>query len=497
MISGRWALCSWFVVLGCSTGGSGGTQHPSRDASVEAAPIGTPDAVADVRPPDSAASAPDQGPPWAPGMALPSLSAGPRGLLDLRGLIHEHSIHSHDACDNKPRSDAGVFDQACLADFRRGLCDARHDYVMLTDHPTFFVDVEYPEALLYDAARGDVLIERGGSPVANRAACPDGTSTLLLGGTEASSPNFMPVGLERHVAGDPAARTAIYQSDTQAASDAYRAAGGVTLVAHTEGYTPDDLVRLPIEGFEMYNLHANLKLNLAAAVGLLGKLTKPDELMVSDLVLLPVISEDPAYVDTWGTVLARGAKRVTTMGTDAHRNSFPPKLPDGDRIDSWSRMNRWFSNHLLVTPGADGGWDDRSLKDALRGERLYGVFEVLGYAAGFDFHAEEGTTAREMGDEASLAGSPALVVTAPHVRRLDPAADPPEITVRLLRAIEGGWEEVAAGPGDLRHAPTRAGAYRAEVRMKPRHLAAFLHSYQALATQDFAWIYSNAIHVVP
>ena len=28
---------------------------------------------------------------------------------------------------------------------------------------------------------------------------------------------------------------------------------------------------------------------------------------------------------TWGTVLARGTKRVTTMGSDCHRNTFPPE----------------------------------------------------------------------------------------------------------------------------------------------------------------------------
>ena len=30
------------------------------------------------------------------------------------------------------------------------------------------------------------------------------------------------------------------------------------LVAHTEDWTVDQLVNLPLDGFEMYNIHANL-----------------------------------------------------------------------------------------------------------------------------------------------------------------------------------------------------------------------------------------------
>ena len=33
----------------------------------------------------------------------------------------------------------------------------------------------------------------------------------------------------------------------------------------------------------------------------------------ADLVLLPLFLEDPVYLSTWGTALASGARRVTTM----------------------------------------------------------------------------------------------------------------------------------------------------------------------------------------
>jgi hypothetical protein len=433
----------------------------------------------------------DQGPPWTPGVTLASTREVRRGLVDLRGLIHEHSVYSHDACDNKPRDASGKIDQQCFDDFRVGMCAAAHDFIMLSDHDTSFATTEFPEALLYRPERGDVLVDRAGGPVANRAACPTGSGTLILAGTES---NTMPVGLEHHAA-DAATREALYASASPTAIAAFKAAGAVALVAHTENYTPDDLVTMPLDGFEMYNLHANLMLNIAGAVELLGKISQPDQVMHSDLVIFQVFTEDPRYLETWGTTLARGAHRVTTMGTDAHRNSLPVKLPDGDRVDSYGRMNRWFSNHLLVRPAADGSWDDRDLKDALRSGRLYGAFEYLGYPGGFDFHAEEGKAVREMGESASRAAGAQLVAHAPVVRNLEPSADPPEITVRLLRAREGGWDEVLRGNPLPAYTPDRAGAYRAEVRIVPHHLSGFLRAYGKFATADTVWVYSNPIYV--
>jgi hypothetical protein len=451
---------------------------------------------------DAGADAAATDPTWSPGVVQLSSHGARRGMIDLRGLIHEHSVYSHDACDGTPRDPTtDAIDQQCFDDFRVGMCAAAHDYIMLSDHGDSFSRTEYPDTLLYRPDLGDVLVERGGSPVANRAACPAGGGTMILAGTETG---FMPVGLEHHAAADPTSRQTLYGDRSAAAIAAFKAAGGVVLVAHTEGYdgdsqsigTPDDLVTLPLDGFEMYNLHANLTLNLSKAVSLLGQISQPDQLMQSDLVIMQVFSEDPRYLQTWGTVLARGARRVTTMGTDAHRNSLPMKLPDGDRIDSYSRMDRWFSNHLLVRPAADGSWDDLSLKDALRSGRLYGAFEFLGYPSGFDFRAEEPNAVREMGEETAIASGAELVASVPTLRGLDPAADAPEITLKLLYAIEGGWEEITSSPSEIRWKPTKAGAYRVEVRMVPHHLSSYLHSYADFATKDTVWVYSNPIYVV-
>jgi hypothetical protein len=194
-------------------------------------------------------------------------------------------------------------------------------------------------------------------------------------------------------------------------------------------------------------------------------------------------------------VLATGARRLTTIGTDCHQNTLAKPLPDGERMDSYRRMMLWMSNHLLVRPSADGGWGDVELKAALSGSRLYGVFELLGYPQGFDYHASGASGVSEMGESAKLADGAELRVVLPRVRALDTRSEPPLITARLLRAREGGWDLIAEAAGDLAHSPTEPGAYRAEIRIRPRHLTAWLSSFDALAEADFVWIYSNAIYV--
>ncbi|NJK31762.1 MAG: hypothetical protein HC927_04695, partial [Deltaproteobacteria bacterium] len=157
-----------------------------------------------------------------------------------------------------------------------------------------------------------------------------------------------------------AERQAIYGSATPDSINALRDAGAVTLVAHTEDWTAQELIELPLHGFEMYNVHANLFLNIVPVGQLLLDLSQGKPLPHPDLVLLLLMSEDPAYLNTWAEVLASGAQRVTTMGTDCHRNTFPQPLSDGDRIDSYERLMKWFGNHLLVEPDGQGNWARRS-----------------------------------------------------------------------------------------------------------------------------------------
>lgn len=413
-------------------------------------------------------------------------------MLDVRGLIHAHSVFSHDACDGTPRDEAtGAIDAACFDDFRRDLCRAKHDFVMLTDHSDSFSRTEYPDTLLYRAERGDELVERAGVPTASWAGCEDGGEpSLILAGTESDT---MPVGLEGHVADTEEARNAVYRDLSAESVATLKAQGGVVLAQHTEDWTPEQLVDLGFDGFEMYNLHANAVSAAGEVLALLLLQTTPEQIPHSDLVLLAFLHEDPRYVERWGSVLARGGQPVTTVGTDCHRNSFPQIMPDGERVDSYRRMMVWMSNHLLIRPDPGGGWDDTHLKGALGAGRLYGVFEVMGYAEGFDFYATAGGTTYEMGDRAAAGAT--IVATMPRVRELDPDGVQPELTLRLLRAEEGGFSVVKESATGLEHTVTEPGAYRVEVRMRPRHLAPFLSSYGDRAEVDYVWVYSNAIYV--
>jgi hypothetical protein len=419
---------------------------------------------------------------------------GPRGWLDRRGLIHAHSVFSHDACDGEPRDEeTDAINEPCFEDFRRDLCASLHDFVMLTDHRDSFTRTAFPDTLLYRESLGDQLVSRDGQATANWAACEGVDRQLIMAGAEAGT---MPVGLEGHVSDVDSERSDIYGRADADALDLLKAAGAVTLVAHTETWTPQELIALPLDGFEMYNLHVNLTRNFGPALGLLNKISANPELLPQpDLILLPILKEEDDYLATWATVLESGERRVTTMGTDCHRNTFPQVLPDGERVDSYRRMMVWFSNHLLIQPKGDGGWDDADVKEALRARRLYGVFEVFGYAEGFDFHAIEDGVVREMGETASLAAGVELSVSKPSVVDLDPTVEPPQIELRILRANGGQWEQIATGSDDLSHTVTRAGVYRAEVRITPRHLAVYLSSYIEHADQQYVWIYSNAIWV--
>lgn len=436
--------------------------------------------------------APTPAPVWTPSTTYATERAPLRGLIDRRGLIHAHSVYSHDACDNKPELESGEKDPVCFDDFREGMCASKHDFVMLSDHRDGFSDGTYPEVLLYRPDQGDTLVMRNARPVANLAACPDGSKVLIMAGLEART---MPVGLEQHVA-PREMRSAIYGEATPEAIEMFKENGAVVLLQHTEDWTPETLVELPIDGFEMFNLHANTFLNLGGILEVVLRAAEDDFVGMPhpDVGVIGFISEDPRYLERWGTVLSQ-TKRVTTMGTDCHRNSFKPALQDGERMDSYRRMMIMLSNHILVEPRADGTWDDSDLKAALRAGRLYGAFEMYGYPVGFDYHARAGEAVHEMGSSVALSSSPELSVRAATIRNLDPKVEAPEIYIRILRAREGGWDEVARGDEKLSYRPDTPGAYRAEVRMRPRHLKPYLGVQAALGEEDRIWIYSNAIYV--
>jgi hypothetical protein len=450
--------------------------------------------------PDAPPPAP-AGPVWSPGVMYPSEPTTFRGHLDLRGLVHAHSFFSHDACDDAPviNEETGERDPVCFEDFRRGLCQSKHDFVFLTDHRDSFDSTEFPDALLFRPERGDVLISHADRdvPSANDSACEDGHRALIMAGSEAG---MMPVGIEGH----PVARELrgdLYGARTPEAAATLHDAGAVILLAHPEDFTVEELIELPVDGFEMYNLHRNTLVSAGVALDFILRVGDGEIVPHPDLLIASLWSEDPDYLERWGRVMARGKRIVTTMGTDCHRNTFQTILEDGERADSYRRMMIAFSNHLRVLPNADGSVDDRALKAALAAGRNWGAFEMLGHPVGYDaFVTEANGDVIEMGGTASTGAT--LTVRRPTLKDLDPAREPPAITVRVLRAVDEreGFVEVArAADGDVTVALDEAGVYRAEVRMVPHHLREDFRSDANFVLRedgpDFVWLYGGTFTI--
>lgn len=500
----RYAWSLWLVLcLGVAlmVGGCG-----SSDSGSPA--DGDTDGVADGDGSDneSVESDSDTGPysdPWTvvPSSVLPTV----RGYRVVRGIMHNHSPYSHDGCDNKPRLDDGSRNEQCYQDDRDGMCKTRQDFIFMSDHPTLFADYEYPEVLFYK--EGDTLIERDGEPQANWVNCGDGFKVLFAAGTEGEP---MPLGLEHHIGKTPDERKAIYNparptydgssEDNERVEyfrsclNKYKEAGGMAWIMHTEEWLRKTLLDQPIDGFEMYNLHANLMYmdRGKAAEILTDAYYDPDNVPVPELLIMAIFEENLPALAHWAAVSQ--VKHISTsMATDSHRNSFPGLLGDNERLDSFRRMMHWFSNYVLIP---QGDYDDRVLKTAIKAGRMYGGFNFLGYPVGFDYHAENGATIYEMGSVVTDTATMTLKLTLPHVYRLDPSLPKPEISGHFLKANGEKWDEVAAttnADGTLQAVVDAKGVYRAEVRMVPYHLRQYMGKNSDTYMINYVWIYSNPI----
>jgi hypothetical protein len=279
-----------------------------------------------------------------------------------------------------------------------------------------------------------------------------------------------------------------------------RAAGALVFYAHTESHSLEQIRATRPDGIEIYNTHANvapdireehLGLDPAGYVSLLLRFTMPAHDLEPDLALLSFLSENANALAKWDTLLAEGMRLVGTGGCDAHENTFTQLMPDGERGDSFRRMMIWHTHHLLVD-----SVDRDGIMEALGRGRLYLTFEVLGTPVGFDFVAERADASiAEMGDEAAVGDT--LRVVRPSLPEGFPSEPAPVISMRLLRAADGGAIEVASGSDEvLEHVVTEPGAYRVEVRMVPEHARPYVARFADDLVREVVWVYSNPIYVV-
>lgn len=477
-MSARAAACLLVLALAC-------------DGPV-AAPDGGRDAGRD-------AARPDSGPPvehW-PGTLPPASELGERrGRAIARATVHLHSPLSHDACDGEGWVDGALADPECLAHLRAAMCDLHLDAAMLTDHAPHVEEVSIERALWLEEG-DEPLRDAAGDVFAGRVVCEDGHRVLVTVGSEN---RLMPIGLERHPGdpSDPTALQALYDSADADAVAAFRAAGALIWQAHTEGRTLEELRAVDLDGLEIYNLHANVApdireehLGLPPADFFRALLDFADARfrMPPDLAVLAFLSENQPSLDRWDALLAEGARVAATGGCDAHENTLPMTLPDGERADSYRRMMIWVQNHLLVDDDSP-----EAIDDALARGRLYVTFEVFGSPVGFDFVAEDAGTFFDMGDDAPAGAT--LRVVRPSLPDGFPADPPPVVSMRIVRSSAAGAVEVASGDGaTLEHVAAEPGAYRAEVRMIPEHARPALGARGAPLVREVPWVYSNPIFV--
>jgi hypothetical protein len=273
--------------------------------------------------------------------ALPLLALGcagagstPRALRDFRGIIHCHSMYSHDSKGTYPE---------ILAAAKA----AKVDFVVITDHP--------PDD------RGLPLREgwRG---------LRDGV--LFIQGAELAGSNLLAVGIREPVSGGT-----IYEKILS-----IRMQGGLAFVSHPEE-VKDWEAYSTADGMEVYNVHAALKRRTKSDPELIPRAI---EMLATDpeRVFTLLQETDPAILRRWEE---ENKRRPFTgiAGNDAHQNV---KLA-GYQVDPYERAFKFVSTHVLAEE-----LTEPAVLDALKRGRCYVAFEVLppGQPVGGGGRTEEG-----------------------------------------------------------------------------------------------------------
>lgn len=405
-----------------------------------------------------------------------------------RAIIHMHSVYSHDACDRHPIED-GRINQQCLADLREAVCRDHIDILFLTEHWANIASTDFNSLL--NPRNDDSLLWQDGHIIGSVQHCSDGHEVHLFPGAE---DYVMPIGLLRHPEGRE------YSGMVAANRDNLRRAGALIALSHVEQplMAVGQILAMRPDLMEVYNLHANLAATarrrnkwLVAKRFFRFLQFLPSRYLEPDLLFLTFFSEDEIALAKWGQV-TRETHVTGIAGTDAHQNALPWKMSDGERMDSYRRTMRWFSNFVQV---------DELTRDAilaaLKAGKVFMAFEIFGTPEAFAFSAARNGKQYAMGETLEIReGEPATFsVKLPTLLYRDPSAPRPEMVLRILRATKNGWEEVKQSKDlDLIYETSLPGAYRAEVRIKPNHLAPFLLGAQKLIGYR-PWIYSNPIYL--
>jgi len=441
---------------------------------------------------------------WDPKLPPSSLIEPTREYKVARTIIHAHSIYSHDACDYKPWFDPDdsnkecndkwwtdskcVSNEQCVDDMRAGLCSDAIDAFFLTDHAATFAHPDDFDTL-YIQRGDDSWVEEDGVHTGSVIHCENGNKTILMVGTEN---DIMPIGLISHVSPDEKTRENIYNSIDSAAIQSFKEHGAVVCQNHSEQKEDNFLIENDIDCIEIYNFHVSI-LNASGISTLLDYYNTPEKMPHPDLAFLGFYEPLTQQLVKWYAAVEK--RNVSPMiGTDIHRNAAPKPVSDGERLDSYRRFMRWFSNYLLVKE-----FKPSEFKAAIREGRIYVVAEGLGSPTGFDFYADTKNGIVNPGQTVKISDLNKLVIKQPSILGIEGADE--YIRARLFK-IENKTEVEILSPVSRAEKKTieisqnfTPGVYAVQILLTPMHLKYVCKRQADEYIHEFIWIYSNAIRL--
>lgn len=454
-----------------------------------------------------------------------------RGYKIKRGIVHIHSAYSHDGCSSNGWDGKGAVDLQCIEELRLAPCQSAIDFVMQTDHPSHVKEVQFETALHFNKEKGDELaFDLKGRPFANRIKCEKGGDVWFYVGCEGKK--NMPIAMSGPI---PEEVFSTDYGDKSPLEDALKAVekaremGGFAFAVHTEepNISAERIIALGLDGMEIYNLHANLmaKVSDFFSIAMIDKFMGK-QLAFPDLALLTFLTPLDESLKKFDEVLDK-IRISAVVATDIHRNveipalceggidgnafcenlsqdypnfvefltkGGPLPLSDGDRIDSYARSMRWFSNRVYVKKD-----DPEEIREAVGKGRGYATFDVFGFPEGFDFF---GITSSgkvvEMGEEVDQKEGITIYVRKPYL--VSPPWGIPNVkdySMAVLTTILIGPNglKIQTESPELKIQQAEKGFYRVEVRIKPLHLKSCLQGIESLAEKEYPFIYSNAIRI--
>jgi len=324
--------------------------------------------------------------------AAPGNEPKARPLKDFRGIIHCHSLYSHDS--------KGTYEEILAA-----AKAAKVDFICITDHPP----------------KGDA----GLSLREGWKGLHDGV--LFIQGHELAGANLLALGIREPIpSGPPPDRIA-----------AIHRQGGVAIVSHPEE-VKDWEPYLTADGMEVYNVHAAWKKHQ----GDLGFMAKALTMLKQDPERLFTLVQqlDPAVLAKWDEI-NKTRRFVGVAGNDAHQNVKIGTL----QADPYERAFRFVTTHVFAED-----LTQEAILHGVREGRCYVRFEIVGPGSPFRFELEKNSAGETVLDvyPAPLSIHPTLYRDGDLVRLPQQPIRPPGEGRPRYRAVEpGAYRVVKEVPG--------------------------------------------------